>query len=59
MGNGMPMWEELEEVILDIKVALDNEPLSFLEDSIKLLVLTPNTMLNINPSILRKLKAHY
>ena len=53
------MWEELEEVILDIEVALNKRPLSFLENDIELPVLTPNTILNINPSILPELKAHY
>jgi hypothetical protein len=59
IGNGTLKWEELEELILDIEVALNNRPLSYLEDDIKLSALTPNTMLNINPSILPEFKAHY
>lgn len=58
IGNGILTWEELDEVILDIEVALNNRPLSFLEDDVELLVITPNTMLNINPSILPEGKTH-
>ena len=59
IGKGTLVLEELEDVSIDIKVALNNPPLSFLEDNIELLVLTPNTMLNINPTILTELKVHY
>ena len=59
INNGTLKWEELEELILDIKVVLNNQLLSYLAGDVKLSVLTPNTMLNINPSILPKLKAHY
>jgi hypothetical protein len=59
IGNGTLKWEELEELILDIEVALNNRPLSYSEDDVELSALTPNTMLNINPNILPELKAHY
>jgi transposase len=32
IGNGTLKWEELEGLILDIEVALNNRPLSYLED---------------------------
>ena len=38
--NGTLWWTELEEVIMDIKIAL-NRPLSYLEDDVQLPVLTP------------------
>ena len=59
IGNGTLTWEELEEVVLDIEIALNNRPLNYLEHDVEMSVLTPNTMLNINPNILPELKAHY
>ena len=59
IGNGTLKWEELEESILDIEVALNNRPLSYLEDDVELSALTPNAMLNINASILPELKTRY
>ena len=41
---------ELEDVVLDVEVALNDRPLSYLEDDIELPVLTPATMLNVNSS---------
>eukprot|EP00794_Sanderia_malayensis_P018487 gene18486-biopygen15576 len=37
-------WSELEEVIIDIEVALNNPPLSYVEDDIQLPILTPNAI---------------
>lgn len=59
IGNGTLCWSELEEVVLDVKVALNNRPLSYLEEDIQLPVLTPNSMLHINPSYLPKLQLHH
>lgn len=59
IGNGTLRWSELEEVVLDVKVALNNRPLSYLEEDIQLPVLTPNSMLHINPSYLPKLQLHH
>ena len=56
---GTLRWSELEELVLGVEVALNNRPLSFLEDDIQVPVLTPNSMLNINPSYLPKLQAHH
>ena len=52
IGNGMLTLEELEDVVLDVEVALNNRPLTYLEDDVQLPVLTPCSMLNINPSVL-------
>jgi len=45
--------------VLDVEVALNNRPLSYLEEDIQLPVLTPNSMLHINLSYLPKLQPHY
>ena len=59
VGNGMLTLEELEDVVLDVEVALNDRPLSYLEDDIELPVLTPNSMLNINPGQVPVLEAHH
>ena len=59
IGNNTLSWEELSEVVLDVEVALNNRPLSYIEDDVELPVLTPNSMLNINPSVLPELKPHH
>ena len=59
IGNNRLSWEELSEVILDVEVAPNNRPLSYIEDDVELPVLTPNSMMNINPSVLPELKPHH
>ena len=56
IGNGTLKWSELEEVVLDVEVAMNNRPLSYLEEDIQAPVLTPNSMLQINPSYLPELE---
>ena len=58
IGNGTLRWAELEEVILDVEIALNNRPLSYLEEDIQLPVLTPNAMLHIDSNILPELQPH-
>ena len=58
-GNGILSFKELEDVVLDVEVALNDRPLSYLEDDIELPVLTPATMLNVNPSRLPELKPRH
>ncbi|XP_046844834.1 uncharacterized protein LOC124438683 [Xenia sp. Carnegie-2017] len=59
VGNGRLTWEELSEVILDVEVALNNRPLSYVEDEIEQPVLTPNKLLHINPNDLPEVKPHH
>ena len=59
IGNGILSFKELENVVLDVEVALNGRPLSYLEDDIELPVLTPATMLSINPSRLPELKPRH
>ena len=59
VGNGMLTLEKLEDVVLDVEVALNDRPLSYLEDDIELPVLKPNSMLNIKPGQVPVLEAHH
>ena len=44
--------------MLDVEVKLNNLPLTYLKGDSELPVLTPNSMLHINPSYLPELPAH-
>ena len=46
-------------VILDIEVALNNRPLSYVEDDPQLPVLTPNSLLFGQPNLLPELEYHH
>ena len=46
-------WRELEEVILDVKIALNNCPPTYVED-VQLPTLTPNAMMFRQPNLLPK-----
>lgn len=59
VGNGLLTLEELEEVVLDVEVALNNRPLTYLEDDVQLPVLTPCSMLSINPNVLPEVGAYH
>lgn len=39
------VWKELDEGILNVKVSMNNRPLSYVEDDEQLPVLTPNSLL--------------
>ena len=41
----MLKWSELEEVLLDIEVKLKNRPLTYIEEDLEYLVLTPNSVI--------------
>ena len=58
IGNTTLRWSELED-ILDVEVALNSRPLTYLEDDIQLTTLTPNSMLNLNANDLPNPEAHY
>ena len=50
-------YEELATVVLDLELPLNNRPLSYKDDE-ELPALTPNTLFNINPVEVLKLKRH-
>ena len=47
IGNGLLSWVELQEVLLDIEVALNNRPLSYVDEDIQLPILTPSSFLPV------------
>ena len=59
IGNGFLTWTELEEVILDVEVAVNNRPLSYVEDDVQLPILTPNSLLFGQPNVLPELEPHH
>ena len=59
IGNGILKFEELEEVVLDIETALNNRPLSYIEDDVELPVLMPQSLMHINPSYIPELKTRH
>ena len=44
VGKANLKWEELQEVMLDIEIALNNRPLGYVEDDAQLPLLTPNAL---------------
>ena len=46
------MFDEHEEVVLDVEVAVNNRPLSYVEDDVELPVLTPVTMMHGQSNLL-------
>ena len=52
IGGANLTWSELEEVILDAEIALNNRPLSYVEEDIQLPVLTPQSMMFGQPNLL-------
>ena len=59
IGNGTLKWPELEDVILDIEIALNNRPLTYLEDDIELPTLMSNSFLQVNPTYIPEEEAYH
>ena len=49
----------VEEVVLDVEVALNNHPLTYLDEDIQLLVLTSDAMLHIDSNHLTELQPRH
>ena len=58
IGNTSPAFNELKEVILDVEVALNGRPLSYVED-LQLPILTPNSLMYIRPNVLLERQPHH
>ena len=52
VGGARLTWSEFEEVLLDVEVALNNRPLTYLEDDVQLPTLTPIAMMFGQPNLL-------
>ena len=59
IGKGMLTWAKLCKVALDVRIALNNRPLCYLEDDIQLPALTPNSLLFLRSNQLPQLESHY
>ena len=57
-GNGCLTWRELQEVLLDVEVALNNRSLSYVEDDVQLPLLTPNALLFVQPNYIPEIATH-
>ena len=58
IGSGSLTWAELQDVLLDVEVAPNNRPLSYVEDDPQQPVLTPNSQLFGPPNVLPQLEHH-
>ena len=59
VAQGILNWEELSVVILDIEVTMNNRPLRYQKEDVKLPTLTPNTMLFLKSNILPELQPYH
>ena len=58
-GRALLSWDELSELLLDIEVALNGRPLSYVEDDHELPTLTPNALLYPQSNTIPILEAHH
>ena len=49
-GGTLLTWNELQDLLLDVEVALNNRPLSYVEDDVQLPILTPNSLMFNRPN---------
>ena len=59
IGNACLTFDELREVLLDVEIALNGRPLSYVEDDAQLPVLTPHSMLFSQPNILPEREVYH
>ena len=59
VGNGTLSRNELSDVVLDVEIAINNRPLSYLEDDVDMPVLTPSSMLHLRPNQLPELSTYH
>ena len=52
LGKAKLRYNELQELLLDIEVTLNNQPLTYIEEDIQFPLLTPNMMLLIDNNAL-------
>jgi hypothetical protein len=49
-GSTLLTWDMLQDLLLDVEVALNNRPLSYVEDDPELPILTPNSLMFHRPN---------
>ena len=59
IGSGMLTWKELCEVMLDVEMAVNSRPLSYVEEDVEQPLLTPNSFLFQRSNQLPELEAHH
>ena len=59
IGNGNLTWAELKYVLLDVEAALNNRPLSYVEEDVQLPLLTPNALQFGRPNLLPEREEHH
>ena len=59
IGGGCLRLNEMKEVFLDVEVALNNRPLSYVEEDVQMPTLTPNSMIFVGSNELPELEAHH
>ena len=59
VGNGTLSWGELSEVVLDVEIAINGRPLTYLEEDVQMPVLTPSSLLHLRLNQLPELSAHH
>ena len=57
IGNGLLLWNKLQEVPLDVEVAINNRPLDYVEDDIELPIFTSSSLLPMQLNTLPELGA--
>ena len=58
IGNGHLQWKELESVLLSVETTLNDRPLGYVEDDIQTTVITPNSLLFLQPNQLLEPSHH-
>ena len=58
IGNGQLQWKELESVLLTVKTTLNDRLLGYVEEGIQTTVITPNSLLFMQPNQLLELSHH-
>ena len=58
-GNGCLRWKGPQDILLDVEVALNCGPLTYLEDDIQMPTLTPNAMMFVGSMFAPELAPHH
>ena len=58
VGRGELSFHELKEILLDVEVALNNRPLSYVEDDVQMPILTPTSFLHPHYNALPEMEPH-